>query len=80
MSIHGSDRTVQLITYGDGHTQSDAFVYLPDEKTAVMGDLVLSKHHPVMMYANPQVWLNILERIELLGVETIVPFGYSVKF
>ncbi len=73
MSIHGSDRTVQLITYGGGHTQSDAFVYLPEEKIAVMGDLVLSKHHLFMMYANPQVWLNILERVELLGVETIVP-------
>ncbi|WCK55074.1 hypothetical protein PP175_03520 [Aneurinibacillus sp. Ricciae_BoGa-3] len=48
-------------------------MYLPEEKTAVMGDLVLSKHHPVMMNANPQVWINILERAELLGVETIVP-------
>jgi cyclase len=73
MSIHGSDRTVQLITYGGGHTQSDAFVYLPEDKTAVMGDLVLSKHHPVMMYANPQQWIKILERVELLDVETIVP-------
>ncbi|MBD0384484.1 hypothetical protein ICC18_31060 [Paenibacillus sp. WST5] len=44
MSIQGSDRTVQLITYGGGHTQSDAFVYLPEEKIAVKGDLVLSKH------------------------------------
>ncbi|RRN67214.1 MBL fold metallo-hydrolase [Peribacillus simplex] len=73
MSIHGSERTVQLITYGGGHTQSDAFVYLPEEKTAVMGDLVLSKHHPVMINANPQEWLTILERVELLGLETIIP-------
>ncbi|WAH36409.1 MBL fold metallo-hydrolase [Alicyclobacillus dauci] len=73
MSIYGSHRTVQLITYGGGHTQSDAFVYLPEEKIAVMGDLVLSKHHPVMMYANPQEWLNILKRVELLDIETIVP-------
>lgn len=73
MSIHGSNRTVQLITYGGGHTQSDAFVYLPEEKVAIMGDLVLSKHHPVMIHANPQEWLNILERVELLDVETIVP-------
>ncbi|MFD1773374.1 MBL fold metallo-hydrolase [Paenibacillus rhizophilus] len=73
MTIHGSSRTVQLITYGGGHTQSDAFLYLPEEKIAVMGDLVLSKHHPVMMYANPNAWLNILERVEALGVETIIP-------
>lgn len=73
MTIHGSNRTVQLITYGGGHTQSDAFVYLPEEKIAITGDLVLSKHHPVMMYANPDAWLDILERVEGLGVETIIP-------
>lgn len=72
-SIHGSSRSVQILTYGGGHTQSDAFVYLPEEKIAVMGDLLLSKHHLVMMYANPKAWLHILERVELLGVETIVP-------
>jgi len=73
MSIHGSGRMVQLLTYGGGHTQSDAFVYLPEEKIAVMGDLVLSKHHPVMMYANPTQWLNILDQVELLDVKTIIP-------
>ncbi|MFE8699958.1 MBL fold metallo-hydrolase [Cytobacillus sp. FJAT-54145] len=73
MTIHGSDRTVQLITYGGGHTQSDTFVYLPDEKIAVMGDLVLSKHHPVMIHANPKEWLNILDRVEQLDIETIIP-------
>ncbi|MEH7108305.1 MBL fold metallo-hydrolase [Bacillus sp. JJ1764] len=73
MSIHGRDRTVHLLTYGGGHTQSDAFVFLPKEKIAVMGDLVLSKHHPVMINANPKEWLNILERVELLDIETIVP-------
>lgn len=73
MSIHGSDRSVQLITYGGGHTQSDAFVYLPEDKIAVMGDLLLSKHHPVMINANPQEWLNILEKVKLLNIETIIP-------
>ncbi|MHA6534293.1 MBL fold metallo-hydrolase [Paenibacillus sp. BAC0078] len=73
MTIHGSKRSVQLITFGGGHTQSDAFVYIPEDKVAVIGDLVLSKHHPVLTYANPQEWLNILEQVELLDVETIVP-------
>ncbi|PLT28648.1 MBL fold metallo-hydrolase [Peribacillus deserti] len=73
MSIHGRVRTVHLLTYGGGHTQSDAFVYLPEEKIAIMGDLVLSKHHPVMIHANPYEWLTILDRVELLEVEMIVP-------
>jgi glyoxylase-like metal-dependent hydrolase (beta-lactamase superfamily II) len=73
MTIHGSNRSIQLITFGGGHTQSDAIVYIPEDKIVVIGDLVLSKHHPVLSYANPQEWLNILEQVELLDVETIVP-------
>lgn len=73
MCIQGSERTIHLITYGGGHTQSDLFLYLPDEKMAIMGDLVLSKHHPVLNNANPPEWLKILEKIEQLDIETIVP-------
>ncbi|WP_235822174.1 MBL fold metallo-hydrolase [Gottfriedia luciferensis] len=73
LNLYGSHRTVQLKTYGGGHTQSDAFVYLPEEKIAILGDLVLSKHHPVMIHATPYEWLNILEKIELLDIKTIIP-------
>lgn len=73
MTIHGSKRSVELMTFGGGHTQSDALVYIPKDKIAIMGDLVLSKHHPVLMYANPQQWLEILDKVEQLNIETIVP-------
>jgi cyclase len=73
LTIHGKNRIVQLHSYGGGHTQSDTFVYLPTEKIAIMGDLVLSKHHPVLFTANPEEWLAILERVEQLEIETIVP-------
>ncbi|MFD3450356.1 hypothetical protein ACFDTO_37905 [Microbacteriaceae bacterium 4G12] len=53
--------------------ENQLVVYLPEEKMVVMGDLVLSKYHPVLIHANPQEWLNILERVELLGVEAIIP-------
>lgn len=73
MTIHGSKRSVQLLTFGGGHTQSDAIVYIPEDKVVVTGDLVLSRHHPVLAYANPTEWLRILEQIEQLDVEVIVP-------
>lgn len=73
MTIHGSQRSAQLITFGGGHTPSDAFVYIPEDKVIVIGDLVLSKHHPVLTFANPHDWLNILEQIRQLDVESIVP-------
>lgn len=71
--IHGKDRTARIMTCGGGHTQSDAFVYLPEERIAVMGDLVLSKHHPFMGYADLKAWLQILEQVEELGVDAIIP-------
>ncbi|WP_245683483.1 MBL fold metallo-hydrolase [Paenibacillus pabuli] len=73
MTIHGSKRNVELITFGGGHTQSDALVYIPKDRIAITGDLVLSKHHPVLMYANPQQWLDILDKVEQLDIERIVP-------
>lgn len=66
-------QNAQLITYGGGHTLSDAIVYLPEDKVVVIGDLVLSNHHPVLANAKPYQWLSILEQIELLEVETIIP-------
>ncbi len=73
LCIYGSLRKVHVITYGGGHTESDAFVYLPDDKIAVMGDLVLAKHQPVFNNANPSEWLNILEKVQQLDIETIIP-------
>ncbi|WP_244159394.1 MBL fold metallo-hydrolase [Paenibacillus polysaccharolyticus] len=71
--IHGSQCSVQILTLGGGHTQSDTILYIPEEKIVITGDLVLSKHHPVLANANPQEWRRILEQIEQLGVETIIP-------
>lgn len=73
MVIHGSKCTVQLLTFGGGHTHSDAILYIPEEKIVITGDLVLSKHHPVLANANPQEWQHILEQIEQLEVEKIIP-------
>lgn len=73
LTIHSGTRTVQILTFGGGHTESDAFVYLPEEKIAVTGDLVLSKHHPVLMNSNPKEWLNILEKLARMEIKTIIP-------
>ncbi|KIL39880.1 cyclase [Gordoniibacillus kamchatkensis] len=73
ITLHGSRRSAQLITYGGGHTQSDAFVYLSEDKIAITGDLVLSGHHLVLRFGNPQEWLHILDQVEALQAEIIVP-------
>lgn len=71
--LHGSQRTLELHTYGGGHTDSDAFLYLPHERITFMGDLLIVRNHPWMGDGHPEEWLNILDRIKRLDVAVYVP-------
>jgi cyclase len=73
LDLHGSQRTATLLTYGEGHTESDAFLWLPDEGIVFAGDLVVIEGHPWMGHGNPDHWIGILDRMASLGVRAIVP-------
>jgi cyclase len=68
--IHGSARTVELYCYGGGNTPSDAFLYLPEEKIAFMGDLVLENHYPPIH--NSQEFIANLTKVKELDIQTFV--------
>lgn len=73
MVFHGPRRSAKLITFGGGHTDSDSFLYLPDDRIAFMSDLVFVNHHPALEDANPLDWIGILERVEqTLEIETVI--------
>lgn len=63
MVIHGTTRSITLITYGGGHTESDAMVYIGDVQVLIAGDLILSQSHPAMLSGIPVAWAEILKRI-----------------
>ena len=71
--FHGSQRTAMLLTYGGGHTGSDAFLYLPDERIAYLADLLFIQVQPWLPDGDPDEWVRILERIEALDIATAVP-------
>jgi len=73
VKFKGSKRTVEFITFGDGHTDSDAFLYLPAEKIIFTGDLLVVKNHPDLTSGHPREWLNILARIKTLNPAHLVP-------
>jgi glyoxylase-like metal-dependent hydrolase (beta-lactamase superfamily II) len=73
LEIHGSKRHVELLTYGGGHTDSDVFLVLPEERLAFMADLVLVDATPFMGVGHPNQWLTILDRVKELGLKTIIP-------
>jgi cyclase len=73
MTFHGTKRTAEAITYGGGHTVSDAFLYLPDDGIVFMGDLLFVECHPYIADGNPGELFRIFDRIEALGAKVLVP-------
>jgi cyclase len=71
--MHGSSRAAELLTLGGGHTESDAFLYLPAERIAFLGDLLFVAFHPWLQDGDPQVLVHILEQLETLDLQALVP-------
>ncbi|MGI0130301.1 MAG: MBL fold metallo-hydrolase [Thermoplasmata archaeon] len=65
-------RRAELLSFGSGHTASDAILHLPTERTVFAGDLVVVGSHPNLTSGDPEHWRTVLARIERLGVERIV--------
>ena len=71
LKIHGTMRDVELHCWGGGHSVSDAFLYVPQEKAAFMGDLITEDLHlPIF---NPDAFLSILERVKTMDMLAILP-------
>ncbi len=78
LTLHGTQRAVEVVSYGGGHTSSDAFLLLPAERIAFLGDLLGVKMHMSFGQADLEQWDTILERIEAFDMQTVVPGHGSV--
>jgi cyclase len=73
LSIHLGSQLVELIFVGHCHSVGDIIVYIPKEKIVFAGDLLLYKNHPNVREGNMVNWIQALDFIYGLPVETIVP-------
>jgi len=71
--LYGRQRQAELITYGGGHSQSDAILYLPAEKIVFMGDLLSIQCHPALHDGDPGEMPRILDLVKRLQPQTLVP-------
>jgi cyclase len=71
--LEGTRRSLRLISYGGGHSPSDVFGYLPDERILFTGDLAMVGYHPSVGDGWPDVWLRILARMRRLRVDSLLP-------
>ncbi len=61
--VVSGERTVQIETLGRGHTISDVFAWLPDERVLVTGDLCWHGMHPRMHDGFPIDWADYAEAL-----------------
>ncbi|HEY7850914.1 MAG TPA: MBL fold metallo-hydrolase [Ktedonobacterales bacterium] len=73
LTIHGAHRAVRLISWGGGHTASDAVLYLPTERILFTGDLIFHRCHASISDSDPTEWLRILGEMERLDIATLAP-------
>ncbi|HEX5112555.1 MAG TPA: MBL fold metallo-hydrolase [Saprospiraceae bacterium] len=73
LNIYGSKRRVQLISHGAGHTESDLYLYLPDEQIVFAGDLLFINNQPWIVDGDTEKWEATLTKITSLAVKNIVP-------
>ncbi len=66
------DVEIQL-RFGGGHSSDSILVYIPSDKVLFAGDILENNCHPGMVTARFDQWISILNRIEEMELETIVP-------
>jgi glyoxylase-like metal-dependent hydrolase (beta-lactamase superfamily II) len=63
----------RVIECGAAHTDSDAVVWLRDERILFAADLIGVGNHLNLTRGDPQNWLAILGRLDALGPDRVVP-------
>jgi cyclase len=76
LALDLGNREVQLKHWGRGHTPGDVFVYLPQDKILITGDL-LAYPLPYMRMTFPHEWVEVLRRMSRLEANYIVP-GHGI--
>ena len=72
LTLHVGNHTIECL-HMPGHTAPQTSVFLPDEGVVFTGDNVFCRCQTWLQEADPWLWLDALQAIDALDVETIVP-------
>ncbi len=73
MSLFDREKRVRILSMQKAHTEGDLFVYIPDEKVIVAGDLFFNQIIPYVKDGHIEKWLISIHQIMGLDFEKIVP-------
>jgi glyoxylase-like metal-dependent hydrolase (beta-lactamase superfamily II) len=72
LTIHLGRRVVRVLHHDRAITPGDTYLYLPDERIVVMGDLLIN---PITfaLFCYPGGWIRTLEAIDALDARILIP-------
>ena len=74
LTVWSGERRIDLIHFGvPAHTTNDVVAYLPDDGVVFTGDLVFHQGTPFAVQGSVTGWLEVLDELEALGAERLVP-------
>lgn len=72
IQINGSKRTADFITFGAGHSASDAFLFLPEDQILFLADLMHIGYHADFRQGDIDNWINTLEQLKNFDVKMVI--------
>lgn len=73
VTLHGEERSAELITFEGAHTASDTVLFLPSDGVLFAGDLLFVKAHPYLSEGDPRKLISALKALSGLGASCYVP-------
>ncbi|MHB9849056.1 MBL fold metallo-hydrolase [Streptomyces krungchingensis] len=75
LTVHVDDTEGQVVHAGaPAHTTNDSYLWLPQQKVLICGDLIFNGGMPFVLFGSVQGAIDVLEqRLLPLGAETIIP-------
>lgn len=73
LELKGSGKAIELRVVEGGHTASDIYMVLPEERIAFLGDLAFFTSHPFLPSSDLQGWSAALAAIGQMDLDVIVP-------
>ena len=73
LTLYDGAREIRLLHVGKAHTAGDTLIYLPADKLLYAGDVAFHYVTPLAAEGHISTWIDVLDRIAGMDVETIVP-------
>lgn len=78
LTIHLEPYTIEVISGAPAHTLGDAYVYFPEQKAIVTGDLFMGNSCPAMDQGSVHHWIAVLNALLATPAKVFVPGHFEL--